>query len=318
MCLHVEVLVATFVAASGISCCAVCVHAGGQDAAPNSSRDQADKHPAQPGEPAEAASSGVSGKSASYLTATQGNALQAVTACTHGTTLQAVNACIQGDVLQAVNACIQGIALQGDKACTNSASGNTGTGKLCNNLPAGHASTAGSSSNCSHGSATTPGACNSTSSAQLGASSTHCTTAPATPMGAYETGTATGFAADTSSSSNGVHSQPKPENAPQQLHGQDSELTGATLSCVWSKILASKALAEAHNPAQSSMPATVAEGALASSSNTTDGAGSPGRVSSSDDSLLTASDAIVHLMPTSKFRLIGKWFWTCLANCAAA
>lgn len=294
-------------ASHAVPCCAAHVHAGGQDVAPNTSRDQADKHPTQPGDPADAVSSCVSGKSASYLTATQGIALQAVNACTHGTTLQAVNACIQGNAVQAGNACTQGIALQGGKACTNSASGSTGTGKACtNNLPGAHSSAASSSSSCSHGSATTPGACNSTSSAQLGVSSTHCTTAPATRMGAYETGTATGFAADTNSSSNGVHSQPKPENAPQQLHGQDTEVTGATLSCVWSKILASKALAEAHNSAQNSMPAAVAEGALASSSNTTDGAGSPGRVSSSDDSLLTASDAIVHLMPTSKFRLIGE------------
>jgi hypothetical protein len=109
--------------------------------------------------------------------------------------------------------------------------------------------------------------------------------------------------------------------AAESSNSHNSAAAPPTLSCVWSKILASKALAEAQasSPQRSrslaNTPATgtgsnTAAAAASDSNNTTAAAvdGVHGCVSScsSDESLLTASDAVVHLMPAGKFRLIGK------------
>lgn len=140
--------------------------------------------------------------------------------------------------------------------------------------------------------------------------SAHAATATAaTPPAAASTGSGSGSKAD---------SQAQPAD------GQTSGAPVTTLSCVWSKILASKAMAEAQassthscSPPRSgsSTPnavggtsANAAATAGASSSNTAAGTEGEGpATASSDESLLTASDAVVHLMPAGKFRLIGEW-----------
>lgn len=245
------------------------VAAGGPDAAANGSRDQANKQ--QPSPPGDQADAGGSGKSTCCLMATSDNTLQA--------------------------------------ANTHTASGNnTSSGNLCNPATGNGATASGSSSDSHSAAAAAPDAASGTPTTHQGAGGEACTVAAA----AAGTHVAAPAAGDNSSSTNTGDAQPQPQLNQGQHSAAPAEVFGKTLSNVWSSILASKALQEART---SSSDKGQTAGVAASSSNTlaaaaaagaTDGATSPSRGSSSEDSLLTASDAVVHLMPTGSCRLIGE------------
>jgi hypothetical protein len=121
-------------------------------------------------------------------------------------------------------------------------------------------------------------------------------------------------------------SDSKADSQVQLADGKSSDAPFTTLSCVWSKIVASKAMAKAQtSSAHSTSPprsgsstpnagGTSSDAAATGASSSNTAAGTEGEgpaTASSDESLLTASDAVVHLMPAGKFRLIGKCLWLC-------
>lgn len=154
-------------------------------------------------------------------------------------------------------------------------------------------------------------------------------------------------ASDGGSDGNNANTQPSPQ--PAQLSSSatldaaaatdtaDTDGPVRTLSGAWSKIMASKAVAEALGSSSSTSNAPTAAAGLARcdtmsatavTAKAGTGAGSTllGSATtccsrgSSDESLLTANDAVVHLLPAGLFRRIGEWvclghFCCCLSVC---